>query len=287
MLKRLFYLLPDFITSIITRFSYRFYNNESEDFINNDKYGKYFNITRSQRIYILKRLKFSFSRINSATSLEVQLKLIKEILKLKKKNACIVECGCFKGSSSVALSIACKLIGARLIIYDSFEGLPSSEKKIGLREYPHLNLYGYYNKGMYKSTKEEVIRNLNLYGELSVCELRKGYFINTLKKHKEDIDFCFLDVDLTESTKDCIKYLWKKLRDNSYIYTDDACDLKVVKIWFDHKWWNKVLNENPPGYVGSGCGLPINNDYSSLGYAYKNKFKRVKNLKKYKWLKSK
>jgi hypothetical protein len=80
MLKRLFYLLPDFVTSIITRFSYRFYNNELEDFINNNKYGKYFNITRSQRIYILKRLKFSFSRINSATSLEVQLKLIKEIL---------------------------------------------------------------------------------------------------------------------------------------------------------------------------------------------------------------
>jgi len=287
MLKRLFYLLPDFVSSIIRRLSYKLYNNELEDFINNDEYGKYFNITRSQRIDILKRVKFSISRTVSATSLEVHLKLIKEILKLKKKKACVVECGCFQGASSVALSIVCKYIGARLIIYDSFEGLPFSEKEIGLREYPHLNLYGYYKKGMYKSTKEEVIQNLKLYGELSVCELREGYFNNTLKNHKEYIDFCFLDVDLTKSTKDCIKYLWKKLRYNSYIYTDDACDLKVVSVWFDQKWWKKNLKQNPPGYVGSGCGLHLNNNFSSLGYAYKRKKNGVNNLKKFNWLTTK
>jgi hypothetical protein len=37
-----------------------------------------------------------------------------------------------------SLSIICKLIKAKLIVYDSFEGLPFSEKNLGLRNYPHL-----------------------------------------------------------------------------------------------------------------------------------------------------
>jgi hypothetical protein len=159
------------------------------------------------------------------------------------------------------------MINAKLIIYDSLKGLPGSEKNIGIRKFPHLGFYGYYKKGMYKGSLDEVKKNIELYGELSVCEFRVGDFKKSLKKHKEKIDFCFLDVDLTESTKLCIKYLWKKIRNNSFIYTDDACDLKVVSVWFDNQWWNDNLNQNAPGYIGSGCGLPIQKSFSSVGYA--------------------
>ena len=129
---------------------------------------------------------------------------------------------------------------------------------------------------MYKGQLADVIRNISLFGEISVCEFRKGLFEKVLKKHKEKIQFLFIDVDLTGSTKSCIKYLWKKLADNSYVYTDDACDLKVVSIWFDNEWWRKNLNEKAPGFVGSGCGLPISGNYSGLGYVYKNKIKSKK-----------
>ena len=141
---------------------------------------------------------------------------------------------------------------------------------------------------MYKGQLEEVSDNLRLFGEPSVCELRKGYFEDTLKKHKEIIDFCFIDVDLTQSTKTCIKYLWKKLRNKSFIYTDDACDLNVAAVWFDNNWWKKNINEPAPGYVGAGCGLPnMSRFYSSLGYVYKNINKKTQNTNKFSWLKSK
>jgi|LakMenE01Jun11ns_1017448.scaffolds.fasta_scaffold9959593_13 O-methyltransferase len=287
MIKKLFYYLPSFLKNIILILSSRFYNDNFNDFINNDEYGGHFNINSSDRRYLLKRITRCLSKIESGTSIQVQIFLIKEILKIKKKNICVVECGCFKGSSTVALSIACKLINAKLIVYDSFEGLPFSEKNLGLRNYPHLNLYGYYRKGMYLGKLEEVKENLKLFGEPSVCEFRKGYFERTLKNHKEIIDFAFFDVDLTESTRTCIKHLWKKLRDKSYIYTDDACDLSVAAVWFDDIWWKKYIKESAPGYVGSGCGLPsISNSYSSLGYAYKNKKKNTKNTKKFSWLKN-
>jgi hypothetical protein len=131
---------------------------------------------------------------------------------------------------------------------------------------------------MYKGALEEVKNNLKLYGEISVCEFRVGNFEESLKNHKEKIDFLFLDVDLTESTLLCIKYLWKKLRNNSYVYSDDACDLKVAAVWFDNKWWERNLNEKAPGYVGSGCGLPLRKTFSSIGYSYKTKFNKSKNL---------
>ena len=288
MLKKIFYYLPNFLKNYIISISSIFYNDTINDFINNDEYGGHFNISSSVRKYILKRILYSLSRVETATNILVQILLVKEILKIKRKNICVVECGCFKGSSTIALSIVCKLINAKLIVYDSFEGLPSSEKNLGLRNYPHLNLYGYYKKGMYLGKLDEVKENLKLFGEPSVCELRKGYFEFTLKNHKEIIDFCFIDVDLTSSTKTCIKYLWKKIRDKSYIYTDDACDLSVVSVWFDHVWWKKYINKPAPGYVGSGCGLPsIAKSFSSLGYVYKNEKKKVKNTEKFSWLQSK
>jgi O-methyltransferase len=287
MLKKLFYILPSIIQSFIVKLSSNFYNNIIEDFINNDEYGKFLNIGPEIKKDILKRLRVSLSKVESATSLEVQIILIMQILKIKRKNICVVECGCFKGSSTIALSIICKIIDAKLIVYDSFKGLPSAEKYLGIRKYPHLQLYGYYKKGMYKGALEEVKKNVSLYGELSICEFRSGNFKDSLKNHKEKIDFCFIDVDLTESTKTCIKYLWKKIRNNSYIFTDDACDLKVASVWFDQKWWKDNLNEKAPGYVGSGCGLPIKKTFSSIGYAYKSNFNLPKNLKVHTWLHSK
>ena len=41
-------------------------------------------------------------------------------------------------------------------------------------------------------------------------------------------------------------------------------------MWFDNVWWEKNLGCKAPGYVGSGCGIPLGGNYSSLGYTIKN-----------------
>ena len=135
---------------------------------------------------------------------------------------------------------------------------------------------------MYKGTKEEVVENLKNYGELDICIFREGYFKNSLKKHNEKIDLLFLDVDLLESTKECIINLWNFIVDEAYTFSDDACDMNVVSIWFDNEWWQKNLKCNAPGYIGSGCGIPLGGKYTSLGYTIKNP--NLKNFKKAKFL---
>jgi len=269
MLKKLYYRLPRIYQNYLNKAASKLTNNEEEDFIHSDN-GKNYNLSSKDKENIVKRIKASLSKIESATSLDVHLELGKRILNLPKTDGSIVECGCYQGASTVSLSIFSKIVGKNLIIYDSFEGLPPDEDNVGKRNYPFLNLTGTYKKGMYKSSIENVINNLRFYGEYDVCELRKGYFNKSLIQHKEKIDFLFLDVDLVQSTSDCIEHLWTFVNNGSYIYTDDACDMDVVKFWFDKEWWNKNLNCEPPSYIGSGCGINLGNRYSSLGFTIKN-----------------
>ena len=59
------------------------------------------------------------------------------------------------------------------------------------------------------------------------------------------------------------------------MFSDDACDMDVVSIWFNNEWWQKNLNCDAPGYVGSGCGISLGGKYSSLGYSIKNQILKV------------
>ena len=86
MLKKIFYYLPSFLKNFIISISSTFYNDTINDFINNDEYGGHFNISSATRKYILKRILYSLSRVETATNILVQILLVKEILKIKRKN---------------------------------------------------------------------------------------------------------------------------------------------------------------------------------------------------------
>ena len=270
MLKKVYYKLPSSFQNYLNKAAAKISNNNIENFIYSD-IGKNYNLNSHDKIKIIKRIEISLSKMESATNLDTQLELGKKILSLSKESSgCIVECGAYKGASSVALSIFSKIIDKKLIIYDSFEGLPEDNDDVDGRNYPHLKVTEKNKKGMYKGLLEEVKNNLKYFGEVENCIFRKGYFNESLKNHKEEIDFLFLDVDLVESTKDCILYLWPFINNEKYIFTDDACDIDVVSIWFDDEWWMKNLNCKAPGYIGSGCGIPLGGKFSSLGYSIKN-----------------
>lgn len=278
-LKIIYYSLPNFLLSILNFLFSKLHNPIIFDFINNP-IGRNYGLNKSDRLIILKKIIKIINNIQSATSLETQITLAKYLLLLpKNKKGCIVECGSFKGASTATMSIICKIIGRNLIVYDTFEGLPILAANTKAN-YMHLGLKEIYKKGMYKGRLSEVRNNIIKFGNIKACTFRKGNFDKTLKKHSEKIEFLFLDVDLPTSTKICIKFLWTKIVQNSYIFTDDSCDMENVKIWFDNYWWKKTLKSPPPGYIGSGCGLPLNNFYSGLGYTVKSinfkKFKKVR-----------
>jgi hypothetical protein len=122
---------------------------------------------------------------------------------------------------------------------------------------------------MFEGGLVEVQANIGAFGKIKTCEFVKGWFSESLKALKNPIVFGFFDVDLASSMRDCIRYIWPLLVDGGMIYTDDSCDMDVVKVWFDCPWWKFYLKCDAPGYVGSGCGLPLTPNYTSLGYTRK------------------
>ena len=76
--------------------------------------------------------------VPSATDINIHFLLLKTVFALNpKRPSTIVECGVFKGATSVVLSIGAKITGRKLILYDSFEGLPDGEKNISHRSSYH------------------------------------------------------------------------------------------------------------------------------------------------------
>lgn len=274
MLKKLYYLLPRKIKSIIFHYSKIIVNTADleQNFINSD-IGKNFSLNKKDKIDLIRQINDILANVNSATNLNVHLTLLEYLFKPKLSfdNSCIVEAGCFEGASSCVLSIGAEIMKKKLIIYDSFKGLPKIVKKEDKEHiYDHFGAKGIYKEGMYKSSLKNVRKNIAKYGKLNCCEFREGFFENSMKTHKEKIDFIFADVDLLSSTKDVLRFLWPYLKDDGYFFTDDAANLTLNKIWFDDIWWKKNLDQEAPGFIGVGCGLPIGGNFSSVGYSIKN-----------------
>jgi len=236
-------------------------------FINGPAGGAY-GVTRAEKADFAKAFVSITANIESGTPSAVHCVLAEAILSIPPDaDGAIVECGVWKGASSASLSRVCHRIGRRLIVCDSFEGLPheGNKRHIGL----HTQVYGHYREGMFKGALNEVQTNIQEHGNIDACEFIQGYFNESLAQLAGPVAFAFLDVDLESSTRDCLRALWPLLNDNAYLYSDDAGDLDVVKVFFDDPWWQAEVGCTAPGFVGSGCGLPLRPTYSSLGYTRK------------------
>jgi O-methyltransferase len=213
-------------------------------------------------------------RVVSASNFLYHVLMAGKILRIPRDlEGVIVECGCYKGGSAVNLSHVAALCGRRLHLFDSFEGLPSPAEGDG----EHLVLSELrvrtYDGGAYAGTLEEVKENLRRFGVASVCEFHRGYFKDTLPQFTEPVVFAYVDADLTESVRDCLRNLWPLLRPGCFLFTDEAHHNQVAGLFFDPSWWQSELHSKPPGLVGAGNGLGLllrpGGFGSSLGFTAK------------------
>jgi hypothetical protein len=237
------------------------------DFVEGE-YGRAYGLTKRDRIKLVDCFQRNTREIESGTSAVIHTMLAREILSLPPGiEGDVIECGAWKGASSASLSLICRLVGCRLIVCDSFQGLPDDGMQ--LHTAPHARIYGYYREGMFCGSLVEVRSNIEKYGDIEVCDFVPGFFSESLRTLSKALRFAFLDVDLVSSTRDCLRYIWPLLSEGGAVYTDDALDMDIVRVFFDEAWWRDNLHCAAPGYVGSGCGLPLGPPYSSIGYTRK------------------
>jgi O-methyltransferase len=162
---------------------------------------------------------------------------------------CVVEAGCFQGGSTAKFSLAARLAGRRLVVFDSFEGLPENQEahaRTIFGEIPN------FQKGVYRGTLEEVQRNVGQYGELGVCTFVKGWFDDTMPAFSEPIAAVYLDVDLVASTRTCLKYLYPLLSPGGHLFSQDGHLPLVIETLRDPDFWMNEVGYAPPHFEGLG-----------------------------------
>lgn len=186
----------------------------------------------------------------------------------------IVECGCYKGGSTANLSLVAGLVGRRLDVFDSFEGMPEPSERDREHSLVASNQVHTYDEGAWRAPLDEAQANIAAYGDISVCDFHVGYFEETMPSYDEECAVAFLDVGLRDSAETCLRYLWPLLREDGYLFTHEAKHMEITSLFFDGEWWRETLNREPPGLVGGGSGLglhPHSNGFASLlGYSVKN-----------------
>jgi hypothetical protein len=193
-------------------------------------------------------------RIQSLTSYKAHLAMAVKLLEIPPDvEGVVVECGCYLGGSTANLSLACKIAGRDLIVYDSFEGLPAADPK---------DKYGNpMTEGFLHADLERVKENVRRYGAIEQCTFVKGFFADTLPSDDRPVVFCFLDVDLQASLNDCILNLWPRLTEKGYVFIDEYVFTDYCALFYSETYWRENFDRTPPGLVGAGSGVGVGEFY--------------------------
>ena len=194
-----------------------------------------------QRRSIIKQLYVISDAIPCPHTQHEIISFIKAIFSIRDHVAgCLVEAGSYKGGSTAKFSIAARMANRKLVVFDSFEGLPENNEDESL------------SKGSLCGTLDEVRMNISRFGELEVCELINGWFDDTMPRFSRPIVGIYLDVDLASSTRTCLKHLYQLLVPGGVLYSQDGHLPLVIDVYNDNEFWQREVGCPRPRIEGLG-----------------------------------
>lgn len=208
------------------------------------------NASLAARTRLIRSLyKISASVTSPHTQKEV-LRYIQAILELPPSApGVVVEAGCWRGSSTAKFSLAAALAGRELVVFDSFQGLPSNQ------EAHDKNIYGgwvQFREGDLCAPLNEVKTNVSRFGDISRCRFVQGWFADTLPSFHERVAAIYLDVDLVSSTQTCLKYLYPLLEPGGTLCSQDGHLPLVIELLDDDDFWRSEVGCEKPEIFGLG-----------------------------------
>jgi O-methyltransferase len=144
----------------------------------------------------------------------------------------VVEAGCWNGGSSAKLSAVCALLGYRLHIFDSFQGVEplTAEERA---------LSGWDFSRTYASPESTVRQTLRRYGNEEVCELHPGWFVDTLAAHPlaDPVRVAYIDCDLAKGTREVLTGIAAALTPDAWVFSQDYQFAAVRQLLADEATW--------------------------------------------------
>lgn len=209
-----------------------------------------YGLTWRRRLGLARRMRRNTRKVQTGLSYRGHLAIAVKVLEQPPSvEGVIVEAGCWKGGTTVNLSLIARASGRKLVVYDSFEGLPPPV------EGDHWA--SAMGEGAFKGELEEVRSNVTRFGAIEVCEFRKGWFSDTMGDHAEPIVLAYVDVDYQSSFHDCILGLWPHLVPRGYMFIDEYTRLDYCALFFSERYWRTYFDRPPPGLMGAGSGVGI------------------------------
>lgn len=117
----------------------------------------------------------------------------------------IVECGTYKGGSTIALAATCpeKVVYA----FDTFAGMPETGE------------HDEHKQGDFAVFPQEVVENLSEFPNIVMI---RGEYKDSLPAFKaRSISLLLLDCDLYESYKTCLEHLWPMVSSGGWVILED------------------------------------------------------------------
>jgi hypothetical protein len=161
----------------------------------------------------------------------------------------VLEAGAGKGGGTAKLSLVARLAGARLVVCDSFRGMPPNDER-------HETIWGRrteFREGAFRGTAKLVERTIARFGAPEVCELVKGWFEDTLPALDRPLVVVLLDVDLTASTRTCVRWLYPRIRAGGVLLSQDGHLRGTIDLLADGRFWRDEVGMPPPAIHGLGA----------------------------------
>ncbi len=235
-------LVPKSVLDAKKKFHYYFVDNERSVPLDVLRFDPRLPFSRAARKQLADRLELAHKNVHCAHTHSEIVAVVTEILRTSSLGPGVVlEAGCFKGGSTCKLSLATKLAGRKLLVYDSFEGLPTVEE-VERKDFA---------AGDYTGALDEVKKNVTHYGAIEVCEFIRGWFEQTMDKLADPVVVAFVDVDLRPSLETCLNFIYPRLVPGGSIFSHDGHLAICVDLMKDQQFWKK-FNEPAPEFEGLG-----------------------------------
>jgi O-methyltransferase len=235
-------LVPKSVLDAKRKFHYWVVDEERSVPLDVLRYDPRLPFPRTVRKELADKMEVAHEKLRCAHTHSEAVAIVSEILRVPSSTRGVVlEAGCFKGGSTAKLSLATKLIGRKLLVYDSFEGLPDVMDVEKDR----------FSQGEYSGALEEVKKNVGSYGSLEVCEFIRGWFDQTMPNLTEPVVVAFVDVDLRDSLETCLTYIYPRLVPGGTIFSHDGHLPICVDLMKDASFWNR-FKEPAPEFEGLG-----------------------------------
>jgi O-methyltransferase len=141
----------------------------------------------------------------------------------------LVECGAYQGSSTAKLSHLADMLGRELVVFDSFQGLPTNTEQHTVTIHGK-DIRNLFRGGAFAGSLEQVQAAVGRLGVPGVVRYVEGWFADTLPAFAEPVAGAYLDCDLAASTRTCLDNLWPLVTPGGCIVSQDGDFPLVVDV---------------------------------------------------------